>query len=213
MSFLSRAYWRAVKSQNLTEFEENIQYARSLIAGGLALQSLQNFPAHPEDLYRAALIQAVSAMDHWLHDEIITRAIVLANDIGNPRPQSMKNLKMPFEMVERTRKDGIHVVFRDFLEQEFQRRSFHGTTDISDGMKLVCHLTSDQIWNAMGRAFSMTGQQVKQRHSDVIKRRNDISHRADRNELGHRQPMTDGEAAADVDWIDSLVHELHGLLG
>ncbi len=91
----------------LQEFDENIQYARALIAGGVALQSLQNFPAHPEDLYRAAWNQAVSAMDHWLHDELIERAVRLANDTGNQRPQSMLNLRLPFEMVERTRSEPV----------------------------------------------------------------------------------------------------------
>ena len=197
----------------LQEFDENIQYARALIAGGVALQSLQNFPAHPEDLYRAAWNQAVSAMDHWLHDELIDRAVRLANDTGNQRPQSMLNLRLPFEMVERTRSEPVYVVFRDFLKKEFQRRSFHSVEDITQGIKLVSHLTSDSIWNAVGRAFGMSQQQAKQNHEEIIKRRNDISHRADRDALGQRQCMTEAQATAAVDWIHNLVHELFGLLG
>jgi len=202
-------------SPNLREFEENIQYARDLIAGGIALlrQAVQDFPAHPEDLYRAAWSQAVSAMDHWLHDELIERAVVLANDLGNVRTSRMNDLKVPFAEVERMRGTSFPVVFREFLVKEFERRSFHGTTDISDGMKLVCHLTPDQLWNAIGRAFSLPKDQAKQRHNGVIKRRNDISHRADRDASGRRQPMTSVEVTAAVDWIDTLVHELYGLLG
>lgn len=201
-------------NSNLHEFEENIQYARGLIAGGIALQGrgLRNFPAHPEDLYRAAWNQAVSAMDHWLHDELIERAVMLANDLGNLRTSRMNDLKVPFADVERMRGVSFPVVFRDFLTKEFERRSFHGTTDISDGMKLVSHLTSDQLWTTIGRPLSLTREQAKQRHTDVIRRRNDISHRADRDASGHRQPMTDGEVTAAVDWIDALAHELHGLL-
>jgi restriction system protein len=197
----------------LQEFDENIQYARALIAGGVALQGLQNFPAHPEDLYRAAWNQAVSAMDHWLHDELIDRAVQLANDTGNQRTQSMLNLRLPFEMVERTRSEPVYVVFRDFLKKEFQRRSFHGAEDITQGIKLVSHLTGDSIWNAVGRAFGMSQQQAKKNHEEIIKRRNDISHRADRDALGKRQSMTEAQATAAVDWIHDLVHELFGLLG
>jgi restriction system protein len=197
----------------LQEFDENIQYAKALIAGGAALRGLQNFPAHPEDMYRAAWNQAVSAMDHWLHDELIDRAVRLANDTGNQRPQSMLNLRLPFEMVERTRSEPVYVVFRDFLKKEFQRRSFHSVEDITQGMKLVSHLTGDSIWNAMGRALGMPPQQAKQNHEEIIKRRNDISHRADRDALGQRQSMTEAQATAAVDWIRNLVHELFGLLG
>ena len=140
-----------VGTPQLQLFDENIQYARDLIAGGVALQGLRNFPAanygdlgkaHPEDLYRAAWNQAVAAMDHWLHDEVIERAVKLANDTGNRRPPSMLNLKMPFKMVERMRNEAVHVVFRDFLEEEYRRRSFHNTDDITAGIKLVTHLTS-----------------------------------------------------------------------
>lgn len=203
-----------VSQTPLREFYENVQYARALIAGGVALQGqgLPGFPAHAEDLYRAAWNQAVSAMDHWLHDELIERAVRLANDTGNERTVSMNNLKIPFEMFERTRLVAAHVVFREFLEKEFQRRSFHNAADISDGIKLICHLTGDQIWSAVGRACKMTGQQAKERHNDVVKRRNDISHRADRDAHGQRRPMTDSEVTVAVDWIESLVHELHGLL-
>ena len=202
-------------SSHLQEFEENIKYARDLIDGGTALQrqGLQNFPAHPEDLYRAAWSQAISAMDHWLHDELIDRAVRLANDLGNVRTPRMNDLKVPFSEVERMRGVSFPVVFRDFLIKEFERRSFHGTTDISEGMKLVCHLTADQVWTAVGRASSLTKEQAKQRHNDIVKRRNDISHRADRDASGRRQPMASGEVTATVDWIDSLVHELYGLLG
>jgi hypothetical protein len=197
----------------LQEFDENIQYARALIAGGVALQSLHNFPAHPEDLYRAAWNQAVSAMDHWLHDELIERAVRLANDTGNQRPQSMLNLRLPFEMVERTRSEPVYVVFRDFLKKEFQRRSFHSAEDITQGIKLVSHRTGDSIWNAVGQAFGMSQQEAKRNHEEIIKRRNDISHRADRDALGQRQGMTEAQATAAVDWIHNLIQELFGLLG
>ena len=164
-------------------------------------------------LYRAAWNQAVSAMDHWLHDELIERAVRLANDTGNQRPQSMLNLRLPFEMVERTRSEPVYVVFRDFLKKEFQRRSFHSAEDITQGIKLVSHLTGDSIWNAVGQAFSMPQQHAKQNHEGIIKRRNDISHRADRDAHGQRQPMTEVQATAAVDWIYNLVHELFALLG
>ena len=212
-----------VETEQLRLFDENIQYARDLIAGGVALEGLRNFPAanygdlgkaHPEDLYRAAWNQAVAAMDHWLHDEVIERAVKLTNDTGNLRPPSLANLKMPFKMVERMRDEAAHVVFRDFLEDEYHRKSFHNTDDITAGIRLITHLTSNAIWDTVGRALNMTREQVKQHHDgEIIQRRNDISHRADRDANGKRQPMSEDQARAAVDWINNLVHELFGLLG
>jgi hypothetical protein len=209
-------------SPRLRLFNENVQYAKDLIAGGVALQCLRDFPAanygdlskaHPEDLYRAAWNQAVAAMDHWFHDEVIERAVKLTNDIGNRRPASLANLKMPFKMVERMRNEAPHVVFRAFLEDEYRRRSFHSTDDITVGIKLITYLTSNEIWDTVGRAFNMTRDQVRQHHDgEIIKRRNDISHRADRDANGQRQPMSEAEACSAVDWIDKLVHELFTFL-
>jgi hypothetical protein len=212
-----------VGTSQLRLFDENIEYARDLIAGGFALEGLRNFPtanygdlgkAHPEDLYRAAWNQAVAAMDHWLHDEVIERAVKLANDTGNLRPPSLANLKIPFKMVERMREEGSHVVFRDFLEDEYRRKSFHNTEDITTGIKLITYLTSNEIWDSVGRAVNMTREEVKRHHdSEIIKRRNDISHRADRDANGQRQPISADQACAAVDWINDLVYELSGILG
>jgi restriction system protein len=197
----------------LQEFEENIEYAWALILGGVALQGLPKFPAHAEDLYRAAWSQSVSAMDHWLHGEIVERAVHLVNDTGNQRPVSMLNMRLPFAMLDRARSEAVHMVFREFLESELQRRSFHGVGDITEGLKLVSHLDANSIWDAVGQAFEMPRDQAKQTHQQVIKRRNDISHRSDRDASGRRQPMTDAQATAAVDWINGLVHALYGLLG
>ena len=213
----------SARTSPLGLFDENIQYTRDLIAGGVALEALQSSSAPnflslgkdlPADLYRAAWSQAVAAMDHWLHDEIIERAVILANDTGNVRPPSMTSLKMPFAVVERMRNEAIHVVFKDFLESEFRRRSFHTVEDITGGIKLVTYLSSNDIWATIGQAFNMTRDQVKQHHdNEIIKRRNDIAHRADRDAKGQRQPMSEQQSRAAVDWISGLVYELLGLLG
>lgn len=211
------------RTPQLHLFEENIEYARKLITGGTALKGIQRISgadygdlaqAHPEDLFRAAWSQAVAALDHWLHEEVIERAVKLANDTGRQRPDSLARLKMPIEMVERTYREPFYVIFREFLEIEYRRTSFHSTEDITSGVRLVTHLKPGEIWTAVGKAFGMTPVEVKQRHDrEIIKRRNDIAHRADRDAQGRRQPLSAAEAGAAVAWIHDLVHELAVLLG
>jgi hypothetical protein len=210
-------------SAHLVQLRENIDYARNLITGGVALQGIQSFPganygdlgkAHPEDLFRAAWTQSVAALDYWLHEEIIDKAVTLANDTGRERPPGLLRLRMPVEMVERARWESFHVVFREFLRDEYRRTSFLGTDDIASGFRLVTQLKPNEIWTAVGTAFGMTALAVKERHDKVIiKRRNDIAHRADRDAHGKRQPITADEASATVTWISNLVQELALLLG
>lgn len=205
------------------QFTANISYARNLITSGKALEGLQNIPtvtfgdlnvADPADLYRAAWSQAVAALDHWLHEEIIERAVDLTDDSGNERPAKMKNLKMPWWMVERSHKYEIRTVFREFLEEELRFRSYHNTQSITQGVQLVTHLSPGQIWSKVGHVLGKSADDVKFRHDEaVIKRRNDIAHRADLAPTGGRQPMTADEAAAAVQWIYRLAEALTTVLG
>lgn len=210
-------------SAHLAQFRENVDYARNLITGGIALQGIQNVAsanygdlgkAHPEDLFRAAWTQSVAALDYWLHEEIIDRAVTLANDTGRQRPPGLLRLRMPIEMVERARNESFHELFREFLKEEYGRTSFLGTDDIANGFRLVTLLKPNDIWTAVGVAFGMTALEVRDRHDKVIiKRRNDIAHRADRDTHGNRQPITADDADDAVTWVSNLAQELALLLG
>ncbi len=214
---------RLVGSAHLVQFGENIDYARNLIIGGVALQGIQGIPGadygdlgktHPEDLFRAAWSQSVAAMDYWLHEEIIDKAVALANDTSQPRPPSLLRLRIPVEMFERTDAEPFYVIFREFLRDEFRQTSFLGTADISSGFRLVTQLKPGEIWTRIGAALGMPADAVKERHDKVIiKRRNDIAHRADRDAHGHRQPISSADAEDAVTWISNLVQELALLLG
>ncbi|MGB3442234.1 MAG: hypothetical protein WBA97_26100 [Actinophytocola sp.] len=53
----------------------NLEYARYLVRGGRHLDRLQVRTFDVADLYRAAWVQAVSALDHWVHRELYDRAV------------------------------------------------------------------------------------------------------------------------------------------
>ena len=85
-----------VGTPQLGLFDENIQYARDLIAGGVALEGLRNFPAanygdlgkaHPDDLYRAAWNQAVAALDHRAGVEVAEGGVWTEDNV--PDDQSL----------------------------------------------------------------------------------------------------------------------------
>ena len=70
------------------EFERNLEFARRLVGGGRQLEELEEGSFEVADLYRAAWVQAVSALDPWVRegqatDEVIggqLRAIALRRD-------------------------------------------------------------------------------------------------------------------------------------
>lgn len=192
------------------QFEENLQYAQGLVTGGRALEGIQAIPgrnfgdlsaAHPEDLYRAAWNQAVSALDHWLHREIIDRAVILTNDVGRQRPAPLRRLQMPFETVERMHREPMREVFREHLEEELGRITYQRSQRIIEGLRLVLTDTPGLIWRRIATILALEPDAVKTRQDMIVNRRNRIAHEADLDAQGNRTPMTGDDAQATVDWI------------
>ncbi|MFI0352862.1 hypothetical protein [Actinomadura sp. 9N407] len=195
------------------QFEENIRYTEGLVTGGRALEGIRSISgpnfgdlsaAHPEDLYRAAWNQAVSALDHWLHREIIDRAVTLISDLGRERPAALQRLQMPFETVERMRNASMQRIFREHLENELSRVTYQRCLRITEGLRLVLTDTPSQLWNKIGADLAMAPSDVKTRQDSIIDRRNRIAHEADLDAQGNRTPMTAGEAQDTIAWIHSF---------
>ncbi|TDC96134.1 hypothetical protein [Actinomadura sp. 7K507] len=204
------------------QFEENIRYAEGLVIGGRALEGIRGIPnmnfgalsaAHPEDLYRAAWNQAVSALDHWLHREIIDRAVILTNDMGRERPAALQRLPMPFAMVERMHTESMRDVFREYLEDELSRITYQRSQRITEGLRLILTDKPSEIWAKVGANLAMTPEAVKAYQDAIVIRRNRIAHEADLDAQGNRTPMTGDEAEVTVEWIRKLAAALAQILG
>lgn len=50
------------------EFERNLEFARRLVGSGRQLEELEVGSFEVADLYRAAWVQAVSALDRWVKE-------------------------------------------------------------------------------------------------------------------------------------------------
>src|SRR2546421_11421939 len=57
------------------EFTDDIARARDLVGLGQAIGSLTNGLVDASDLYRAALVQGVSAWDRYVHGVVLDRAV------------------------------------------------------------------------------------------------------------------------------------------
>lgn len=203
------------------QFEQNIAYARNLISSGRTLEEIRTMvsnlgdlqAAHPDDLYRAAWVQAISALDHWLHREIIRRAIVLINDTGRERPDQLARLAIPFGLVEKMRQTPVSAILRDYLEDHLGWQSFQAADKIQGALRLVVVKTASVIWTEVSTFLGMTPDAVKKRHAEVVSRRNQIAHEADLRPDGTRRPITADEATAAVSWIADFAGALVRVLG
>jgi hypothetical protein len=196
-------------------FEDNLEFAQRMINGGLTLEQLRASGAnlgeltgpeapHPDDLYRGAWTQAVTALDHWLHEAIIDYVVELTNNRNWSRPDRLKKLAMPFGVAEQLSGDQpSHAVIRAFLQDELTRSTYQRSAAITDGLRLALHTTGDQIWATIGAGapHCLSSSAAMERQNNIVDRRNRIAHRADLNEQGQRIPMSADEVQEALDWI------------
>ena len=196
-------------SQHFEQFTANLDYARNMVVGGQALAGLRTVSvdfgalsaAHPEDLYRAAWSQAVSALDHWLHMEIRDHAVALVASTNRPLPDRLAKLRLPLEMVEEMAEDSKATVFGEFVSEEIRRDTYQRSKGITEGLRLVSELKADQIWAHIGAGRGMNAGQARHEQDAIADRRNRIAHRADLGDDGERTPMSAADVDHAIQWI------------
>ncbi|MGW9634677.1 hypothetical protein [Nocardiopsis alba] len=209
-----------MSSHPYEQFESNLSYARNMVTGGRALEGLRGLAvnygdlaaAHPEDLYRAAWSQAVSALDHWLHQEVLEHAVALVRSPERPLPDRLAKLKMPFSTVEQMADNSVDSVFAEFIEEEIRRDTYQRSKGIGEGLRLVTHLNAQQIWERIAEGLGTNAAAARDRQDKIVDRRNRIAHQADLDRDGQRTPMSADEVEAAVAWIENVAEQIRTLL-
>lgn len=202
------------------QFESNLSYARNMVTGGRALEGLHGIganygdlaAAHPEDLYRAAWSQAVAALDHWLHEEVLARAVALVRSEERPLPDRLSKLKLPLATVEQMADNPLGSVFAEFVTEEIRRDTYQRSRGISEGLRLITHLNAQEIWERIAEGLGVTAARARERQDFVVERRNRIAHQADLGADGRRTPMAASDVEAALVWIEGVAGQIVGIL-
>ncbi|MBB5082172.1 hypothetical protein [Nonomuraea endophytica] len=173
----------------IQELKQNLHYARQIVRGGRLLAGLGVSSFDVDDLYRAAWVQAVAALDHWAHEEIYHRAVAIAQRPGDSgKPRKFLNFEIPMRLVEEVNMGFVswETGFHDQLKKSLAHRAFQNPAKIKEGFSLVTDL---QLWDEVAKvltAHRSDGRRVVARElihllTTVANRRNKISHEADRD--------------------------------
>ncbi|EST38830.1 hypothetical protein N566_05370 [Streptomycetaceae bacterium MP113-05] len=194
-------------------FITNLDYARQMINAGKSLTGLQPGALDIGDLYRAAWVQSVSAIEHWLHEELYRRVAELLAEPGKPLPQKLRKLELPVSLVERVHEQ--EMTFADAISTQVRRRwemlPLHNPDQISAALGLV---TDHNVWRKAAHQLNTwhhhrtdyNGDQLKTRFRSIVERRHKIAHYADLEDghLKRRRPITESETTDAVDWIQRI---------
>ena len=186
------------------ELRSNLAYARDLVRGGQNLELLQVQAFDVADLYRAAWVQAVAALDQWVHRELYDRALGFALNVDVPRPRKFLTLKIPMQLFEDVHHHAktLPEVFESHLRNQFGYLSFQQPDKIKDAL---AHVTDVQLWPAVAKRLTdehgaaVKPDDVQGTLRDIVGRRNRIAHEADRdpNQVHAKQAIT-AQATSDA---------------
>jgi hypothetical protein len=203
-------------------FAANLASARNVIAAGRNLEGLGATAVDIGDLYRGALLQAVSVLDTFMHAEILRRVEVLAQSEG-PRPRGLDEVKITVRAAE----EGAP------RQLDHRRGSRRGRPGRQTGPRLqrpkaisqnLRYVTDHDVWPPLAAQISAAAPDDKPRigASDlirhlnaVVERRNQIAHGADLlpDGSGQKRAISAADVSAAVDLIEAIGLGLNLVLG
>jgi len=195
----------------IEQFRINIDRVRNLGAIFKALRSQTTEVLDLSDILRAELVMGVSALDHYVHELVRLGMLEIYHGHRIELPAFLR-----FQVTLDNIIQGIANPADDsWLENQIRSRhgyqSFQRSDKIADAIRLI---SSVQLWNEVAQHLGTTAQQVKQKLTLIVERRDKIAHEADMNPSfpGNRWPIDEILADDAIDFIELLAETIYTLV-
>jgi hypothetical protein len=190
--------------RRLSLFDAEIVRARDLVGLGQGLGAMTHGRVDGSDLYRAALVQAVAALDSYVHGVVLDRAVdILLGRLSNAAGSSKVGLHFSAvgQIVGAVTEFERENLARAHVAQRLTLETFQRPDDISRAFSMV---GVGKLWNT---AFPADPQGAITALSLVVQRRNRIVHQCDADPLnpGAPTPLSDVDALDGIKAIEATV--------
>lgn len=192
----------------IDQFDENIAWTRDLLALGQAVDASTTLVVDVGDIQRAAMVMAVSALDHYVHEK--TR-VGMREVLEGARQKTDAFLKfsIPMRLTLDARSDPAR---DDWIEDAVQLAHGHLPFQKADVIADAIRLISDaKLWEEVaGQLGAADAKVVKANLAVITDRRNKIAHEADRDptQPGRRWPISHGLVSDAIEFIEKVVHAI-----
>jgi hypothetical protein len=191
-------------TRRLGQFRQNIGRATDLVALGQALGTLTVGRVDASDLYRAALVQAVAALDEYVHGVVLDRAvdILLGRRPGNA---AGSKVGLHFHAVQELLTAGapaqVELSARTHIAQRLALETFQRPDSIASAFAMV---GLPRLWST---AFPADPGGTKKALGLIVDRRNRIVHSCDADALapGTVLALSSTDAADSIATVDRIV--------
>ena len=203
-------------------FKHNLDYARNLARAGDHLTQLKVGAFEVPDVFRAAWVQAVAALDHWVRQEVRVGMVWLAQNPSEPRPGGFSAFEIPLGEVESILRS--HSNLEDVIEEHLSRTRGHLAYQHPDKIRDAFGLISDasDLWNRVAKMLnerlpdspSVTGKDVREKLIGIVHRRNKIAHESDDDPSKPRskQSIDASGVSETIEWMEQLAAAIFEVL-
>lgn len=181
-------------------FDQNIESAKNCATLYTAIAQLNPGGVDVTWVLRAALVFSVSSLDAYFHDKIRYRGASFKIDqLPNRLAEFSIKLQDVSEWKKFTSRPGNFI--RNVLVRHYAVRPLQKRSDIEEALKLV---GISSLWNTIEPNAAMR-EMALTRLSDLVQRRNHISHEGDRIHTRKGGKRLRAISPADVDFAIKLV--------
>jgi hypothetical protein len=198
----------------LKQFDVNVLSARQLGIIFLAFSDKVTEAICLDELLRAELVWAVSALDCYVHD-VVRIGMTQAFDAGSGEPNAYLNFGVSLGFVKRLLTSVSEPDRLALFDQEIRRvhgfKTFQNADSISQALSLI---GLKSIWDKVGNTLCMSSTDVRTRLDVIVDRRNRIAHEGDIDPtmgIGEKYPIDFPTVQQAVDFLDSLVHAIQSV--
>ena len=195
----------------MIQFQTNVQRAYDLVGLGQSLGSMMHGSVNHTDMYRAGLVQAVAALDAYVHGVVLDRSVdIILGRVSVVTPNSRVGLNLAaiqsiMGAHTESEKEGLA---RGHVAQRISLETYQRPDDIASA---IANVGIGRIWKT---AFPRQTEQVKLSLSLIIDRRNKIVHQCDASPLSPSNvvSLTPEDTLDSIKTIERIVKRIESTL-
>jgi hypothetical protein len=194
----------------IDHFRANLGRAHSLCDVAKSLESMTTRVVDLTDLYRAALVLGVSALDHFVH-EFVRLGMLEVHRGTRATTDAHLSFKVPLSAAREAVTTHPH---DDWLDEAVREAhswlSFQQPDKIADAIRLV---SPAKLWEEVGAHLGSQPKQVKLQLTAIVDRRNKIAHEADLDPTnpGERWPIDEVLVREALTYIDKVADAINAV--
>ncbi|MEV4765934.1 hypothetical protein AB0J89_25255 [Micromonospora chokoriensis] len=200
-------------SSPFTNLQRNLNYARSLATAGQHLDQLKVGSFEVSDVFRAAWVQSVAALDHWVRQEIRSRMLRLVAQPTAQKPKAFAAFQISLGLVEQVQLGTKTLV--EALDQQLRDQGhlvYQNPDKIREGFALVHDVKG--LWDRVARVLTeqsgdgvtFTGKDIQEQLRQAVQRRHKIAHEYDEDpdDTSRKRPIDGPSTTRTIDYIEQL---------